>query len=145
MKMPNLEDLILPAISCPFEIEKGTRGGIRLRLMKDLLEVELRHANGDTTYNSDSICSREHVFVNQAFFPFFGVVSANTDTIVNDIDIAAIYVKNLDENRYTDKSALEDLRLHYLLKKHMSGIKTNDSDINSLSEVHAHDLLAVNL
>lgn len=51
--MPSLEELILPAISCPIDVEKGIRGGIRLRLMKDLLEVEIRHANGDASYNSE--------------------------------------------------------------------------------------------
>lgn len=78
MKMPSLEDLILPAISCPIDIEKNTRGGIRLRLIKDLLEVEIRHANGDASYNSEKICSRDHVFVNQPYFPYFGLVAANT-------------------------------------------------------------------
>ena len=51
--MPQLEDLLLPAISCPIEVTKGVRGGIRLRLIKDVLEVEVRHANGDVSYNSD--------------------------------------------------------------------------------------------
>lgn len=50
MKLPALEDVILPAISCTFDIEQGIRGGIRLRLMRDLLEVEIRNANGDTGY-----------------------------------------------------------------------------------------------
>ncbi len=61
MKMPLLEDLLLPAISCPIEINKGVRGGIRVRMNKDILEVEIRHANGDVSYNSDKICSRETV------------------------------------------------------------------------------------
>jgi hypothetical protein len=66
MKMPNLEDVILPAISCRFDMEQGIRGGIRLRLIRDLLEVEIRNANGDTNYQGggDRVCSREHVFVN---------------------------------------------------------------------------------
>ena len=88
MKLPALEDVILPAISCTFDIEQGIRGGIRLRLMRDLLEVEIRNANGDTGYQSGSnICVREHVFVNQPYFPYFGIVAANSDTLVNDIDI----------------------------------------------------------
>lgn len=57
IKMPDLEDLILPAISCPFDIEKGMRGGIRVRLLKDLIEVEVRHANGEVSYGDT--CSRE--------------------------------------------------------------------------------------
>jgi hypothetical protein len=91
MKMPNLEDVILPAISCQFDMEQGIRGGIRLRLIRDLLEVEIRNANGDTTYQGGggggSVCSREHVFVNQPYYPYFGVVAANSDQITNDIDI----------------------------------------------------------
>ncbi len=56
--------------------------------MRDLLEVEIRNANGDTSYGGgDKICSREHVFVNQPYYPYFGVVATNTDKITNDIDI----------------------------------------------------------
>ncbi len=99
--MPSLEDLILPAISCRIDVESGMRGGIRLRMINDLLEVEVRHANGDTSYNSGGqICARERVFVNEPYFPNFGVVAANTDTILNDVDIAAIYVKNMDDKVY---------------------------------------------
>jgi hypothetical protein len=97
MKMPPLEDLLLPAISCKIEINKGIRGGIRLRYVKDVLEVEIRNANGDVSYNSDKVCSRENVFQGQPYFPWLGVVATNSDKIVNDIDIGAIYVKNLDE------------------------------------------------
>ena len=116
--MPQLEDLLLPAISCPIEVTRGVRGGIRLRLIKDVLEVEVRHANGDVSYDSDKVCSRENVFQGQPFYPWLGIVATNTDTIVNDIDIVAIYVKNLDETKYTDITELEDLRLRYLLTKH---------------------------
>lgn len=138
--MPNLEDLILPAISCPIEIEKGKRGGIRLRLMRDLLEVEVRHANGDATYNTEKLCSREQVFINDPFFPYFGIVAANAGPIVNDIDISAIYVKNLDDRRYQDKTALEQTRLRYILKKHQAGASTDDE-----APATAHDLLAAKL
>ena len=69
-------------------MEQGIRGGIRLRLMRDLLEVEIRNANGDTNYQGgEKVCSREHVFINQPYNPYFGIVSANTDKITNDIDI----------------------------------------------------------
>lgn len=89
-------------------------------MLKDLIEVEVRNANGDTDYNSDKICAREQVF--NPFHPYFGVIAGNNNsTITNDIDIEAIYVKNLDENSiYQDKSKLEELRLKYLLKKHQS-------------------------
>jgi hypothetical protein len=100
MKVPLLEDVMLPAISCQIDLQKATRGGIRLRLLKDLLEVEIRHANGDTSY---SPCSREHVFVNEPYYPYFGIVATNNEEVVNEIDIAAIYVKNLDETKYKDK------------------------------------------
>jgi len=46
------------------------------------------------------------------------MVAGNTDLTVNDIDIAAVYIKNLDETKYQDKQALEELRLKYLIKKH---------------------------
>ena len=126
--MPQLEDLLLPAISCPIEVTKGVRGGIRLRLIKDVLEVEVRHANGDVSYNSDKVCSRENVFQGQPFYPWLGIVATNTDKIVNDIDIVAIYVKNLDETKYTDITELEDLRLRYLLTKHQGGVPTGEQE-----------------
>ena len=141
--MPSLEDLILPAISCPIDIEKGTRGGIRLRMLKDLLEVEVRHANGDTSYGTDPVCSREHVFVNEPYYPYFGLVAANTDKIVNDIDISAIYVKNLDEREYQNKQELEALKLNYLIKKHQGGMALEEE--GEQQELHAHDLLAARL
>jgi hypothetical protein len=128
MKMPQLEDLLLPAISCPIEVTKGIRGGIRLRLIKDVLEVEVRHANGDVSYNSDQVCSRENVFQGQPFYPWLGIVATNTDKIVNDIDIVAIYVKNLDDTKYTDITELDDLRLRYLLTKHQGGIPTGEQE-----------------
>ena len=126
--MPQLEDLLLPAISCPIEVTRGVRGGIRLRLIKDVLEVEVRHANGDVSYNSDKVCSRENVFQGQPFYPWLGIVATNTDKIVNDIDIVAIYVKNLDETKYTDITELEDLRLRYLLTKHQGGVPTGEQE-----------------
>ncbi len=55
--MPQLEELILPAISCPIEIQPKTRGGLRIRMLRDVLEVEIRNANGDVSY--DKLCSRE--------------------------------------------------------------------------------------
>jgi len=128
MKMPQLEDLLLPAISCPIEVTKGVRGGIRLRLIKDVLEVEVRHANGDVSYDSDKVCSRENVFQGQPFYPWMGIVATNTDKVVNDIDIVAIYVKNLDETKYTDITELEDLRLRYLLTKHQGGVPTGEQE-----------------
>jgi hypothetical protein len=128
MKMPQLEDLLLPAISCPIEVTKGVRGGIRLRLIKDVLEVEVRHANGDVSYNSDKVCSRENVLQGQPFLPWLGIMATNTDKVVNDIDIAAIYVKNLDETKYTDITELEDLRLRYLLTKHQGGVPTGEEE-----------------
>jgi hypothetical protein len=147
MKMPDLEELILPAISCAVDVERGARGGIRLRMMKDLLEVEVRHANGDASYNVEQVCSREHVFVNQGYAPYFGVVAGNTDKIVNDIDLLAIYVKNLDEKRYTDKSKLEQDKLRYLLKKHRGSSSSYDESREEEEEedLHPHDLLAMKL
>ncbi len=52
----------------------------------------------------------------------------NTDKIVNDIDIVGVYVKNLDDTRYTDQNELEDERLKYLLKKHQGGVPTTEGD-----------------
>ena len=143
--MPPLEDLLLPAISCQIEVNKGVRGGIRLRYVKDVLEVEIRNANGDVNYNTDKVCSRENVFQGQPYFPWVGVVASNSNKVINDIDIAAIYVKNLDETKYTDENELEEQRLRYLLKKHQGGVPAGDHDDSQEMHVHAHDLLAVKL
>lgn len=134
INLPSLEELILPAISCPIEVEAGTRGGIRVRMLKDLVEVDIRHANGDTSY--DTVCARDHVFVNEPYFPYFGVVAANTKEVINDIDLLAVYTKNLDSTRYQDMQALEDLKTRYLLQR---GGKEEEG------EIHAHDLLALKL
>ena len=55
-------------------------------------------------------------------------MATNTDRVVNDIDIVAIYVKNLDETKYTDINELEDLRLRYLLTKHQGGVPTGEQE-----------------
>jgi hypothetical protein len=133
IKLPTLEELILPAISCPIEVEAGTRGGIRVRMLKDMVEVDIRHANGDTGY--DTVCARDHVFVNEPYLPYFGVVAANTNDVINDIDLLAVYTKNLDSATYQDTQALEDLKTKYILQK--GGRDQED--------IHAHDLLALRL
>ncbi len=51
------------------------------------------------------------------FAPFVGILSANTDKMLNDIDIAAVYVKNLEPSHYTDSGELEQERLTFLMKK----------------------------
>lgn len=51
-KFEDLENLILPSNSCPIEVNKGSRGGIRIRLDNYGFDVEVRHANDDVTYRA---------------------------------------------------------------------------------------------
>lgn len=141
MKMPPLEELLLPAISCPIEVQQRTRGGIRLRMQKGVLEVEIRNANGDVTY--DKLCSREAT--KEMYDPYFAMVASNTQEVRNEIDIVAVYVKNLDDKRYTDLNALEEERLRFILKKHQGGVPTGDIDDTMSLQLHAHDLIALRL
>lgn len=57
----------------------------------------------------------------EEFKPYFGVMATNSfeKDIINDIDIAAIYVKNRDPNEYQDKIQMEQERLRFLSKKQM--------------------------
>jgi hypothetical protein len=54
-KFKNLEELILPTNSCPIEINKGTRGGIRFKMDNDGFDVLIRNANDDAEY---TYCNR---------------------------------------------------------------------------------------
>ncbi len=75
MKMPPLEDLILPAISCTVDISQGTRGGIRIRMLRDVLEVELRTPDGGVSY--DKLCTRE-VIKEEAYMPYVAMIASNS-------------------------------------------------------------------
>jgi hypothetical protein len=65
------------------------------------------------------------------------VVSMNTNGMKNDIDINAIYVKNMDPTQYTDDKQIELDRLHILVKKHEKSLVQADGTVN------AHDLLSI--
>jgi hypothetical protein len=45
IKFSNLEDMILPSNSCPFDVQKGRRGGIRVIMHSDIFDVEIQNAN----------------------------------------------------------------------------------------------------
>jgi hypothetical protein len=125
-----VDDLILPTNSCPIEITKGVRGGVRVRLDKNGYEIQIRNANGDFEY---IYCNKQANLDN--FWPYVGVVATNQNAM-NDIDILAMYVKNSDPNNYQDKNLIEEERLKFLLKKQQGGIDPDGT-------VHAHDLLSI--
>ena len=86
------------------------------------------------------------MFVNQPYFPYIGMIAQNTNTTVNDVDLLAVYVKNMDETKYSNKGILEDERLRYLLKKHEGGLNlVEGSEEGTSAGVHAHDLLAIKI
>lgn len=96
------------------------------------LDVEIRHANGDTNYKS---CNRQHL-VEPPFAPFLTIVASNKKNL-NDIDIDAIFVKNMDPRVYTDPKVLEEERLQFLVQRH--------SQIADDGNVHAHDLISMRI
>jgi hypothetical protein len=49
-KIESLEDFVRGTKSCPIEVNKGMRGGIRIRQDSVGFEIDVRHANGDVEY-----------------------------------------------------------------------------------------------
>lgn len=86
------------------EINEGVRGGIRIKFDGQGFEIDVRHANGDVEY---TFCNRQHLV--EEFKPYIGVMATNAyeDNVINDIDLAAIYIKNRDSNEYQDKNQLD--------------------------------------
>lgn len=56
-KFNDLDQFILTHNSCPFEVNKGMRGGIRVRLDAGGFEIDIRNANGDVEYG---YCNKQH-------------------------------------------------------------------------------------
>ncbi len=73
------------------------------------------------------------------------MLASNSQEIKSEIDILAVYIKNLDDTRYTDLNALEEERLRFILKKHQGGVPTGDIDDTMSTQLHAHDLIALRL
>lgn len=132
----SLEDLLLPANSCEFDIRSATRGGIRVRFTQTLYEVEVRNANGQVDYQP---CLRQSY--DEPFRPHFGLVASNKYIGWNDIDILGVYIKNMDPRVYQDAQALEEKRLQLLLEKH----RKSDGSPSDEREASAHDLLSAKL
>lgn len=101
----NLEDYLLPANSCEFDFNQGERGGIRIRGDSSIFEVEIKNANGDTSYN---FCTRT---ANTEPFTFHLGMVASNEKAVNDIDLMAVFVKNMNPKLYQNKQAMEEYRL----------------------------------
>ena len=95
----NLDDWIHPQNSCEFELNKGERGGIRVKVLMDYIYVDKREADGSMSY--------QKCVVNQIGYPYFhhfAVVSNNQkdENRVSSIDIDAIFFKNYDSSVYPD-------------------------------------------
>ena len=61
-------------------------------------EIDIRHANGDIEY---MYCNKQVAF--EQFRPYLALAAYNSQELINDVDINAIYVKNRDPRAYTDK------------------------------------------
>ena len=126
-----MEDLILPSNSCPIEINKGVRGGIRIRYDNAGYEIDIRQANGDVEY---MYCNKQTSII--TFKPYLAIMAFNRE-FVNDIDLLAIYVKNRDPREYSNKQDNENERLTFLVKKNNKGIDEKN--------MHPHDLLSASI
>lgn len=89
----------MPINSCQIDLNEGVRAGIRIRMDQQNIDVDIREGNGDVSYK---YCNRQPL-VNGAFKPFFGLLASNKVGNINDIDINAIYIKNMDPRVYHDK------------------------------------------
>jgi hypothetical protein len=87
----DIENLILPTNSCPIQLDSKSRAGIRVRVQEQNIVVDVKHA-GDASYKK---CNTQQL-IEASYKPFFGLVASNKNGGVNDIDINAIFVKNMD-------------------------------------------------
>lgn len=68
----DLEDYVLDRNNCPIEINKGMRGGIRVRHDSVGFEIDIKSANGDVEYiYCNKIATDDH------FRPYIGIVASN--------------------------------------------------------------------
>eukprot|EP00347_Sterkiella_histriomuscorum_P022120 403331610 len=128
----SLEDSILAHSSCPIEISKDMRGGIRIRLDNAGYEIDIRQANGDVEY---MYCVKQQNF--ETFKPYLSILAFNNGS-KNEIELQGIYVKNRDPKAYTDKEQLDNERLVMLIRK------TNNGEIDE-KNIHPHDLLSAKI
>ena len=86
-----------------------------MKVLMDYIYVHKKEANGDTSYQKCLVN-----MIRDPFFHHLSLVSNNkqTENRVSNIDIEAIYFKNLDSTVYQDRAALnaEKLELSAQLK-----------------------------
>jgi len=99
----NLDQYINAANSCEYDLQKGERGGIRVRILMDYVYVHKKEANGDVAYTKCIIN-----MIRDPYFHNLAIVSNNkqSEDRISNIDIDAIYFKNFDSLVYQDKAAL---------------------------------------
>ena len=91
-----LDKLIDPKNSCAFDLLSGTRSGVRIKILFDYIYVFKREEPG---------ASYEKCLVNQIRDPYFhhvAIVGNNMEDEdrLSEIDIDALYFKNLDPGQY---------------------------------------------
>ena len=96
----DLELFVNQATSCPFELDKDQRGGIRVNITQNQIDVSVKQANGDASYTNCRLMPKYH-----SFQPFLTITAQNTKETLNEIDLDAIFVKNADlKAPYTPES-----------------------------------------
>ena len=93
----NLDDWINGENSCEFDLNRGERGGIRVKVLMDYIYVEKRDADGSRSYKKCLVNQ-----IRDPYFRHFAIVSNNQrdENRVSSIDIDAIFFKNWDSAVY---------------------------------------------
>lgn len=73
-KYESLDEYLLEHNSCPIEINKGVRGGIRVRQDNAGYEIDIRNANGDVEY---MYCNKQPS--RETFKPYVSIQAYNID------------------------------------------------------------------
>jgi hypothetical protein len=106
----NLDSYIKDHNSCEFELQKGERGGIRVKVLMDYIYIYKKDATGDPSYGKCVVNQ-----IRDPFFHFFSLVSYNKkrEDRVSSIDIDAIYWNNYDSKAFFDQSLIDAERLEF--------------------------------
>ena len=128
----DLDRIMTNRNSCNFDLNQGTRGGIRVRILMDYIYVWTKDANGDVTY---SRCSQQQI--RDPVFHYFAITSSNQrdEDRLSNIDVDMVRIKNLDGKVYNDPKELEAEKVELMAQK---------SRVQKLEDgtYHPHDLMA---
>ena len=102
-----MDVLINEKNSCEYLMTTDVRSGLRIKVIFDYIYVSVRE-DGDVSYNECIVHK-----IKDPNFHHLAIVANNKaeENRISNIDIDAIYVKNLDPRVYNDKAVLNTERL----------------------------------